>query len=137
MREEMRQMYKNGKLTVYGRRMSKFLERALPDEKMDEWGWSLSRKEPAEIKRRAAEKTDPNADTSVLESKIDQLVYKLYGLTDDEIAIVEGKNETNQEPQGKTAGRPFASPRKRRQVITSALSESTDDKVRELMNMEG
>ena len=55
-REEMRQMYKDGKLTAYGRRMSKFLERALPDEKVDEWGWSLSRKERAEIKRRAAEK---------------------------------------------------------------------------------
>ena len=44
-REEMRQMYKDGKLTAYGRRMSKFLERALPDEKVDEWGWNLSRKE--------------------------------------------------------------------------------------------
>ena len=55
-REEMRQMYADGKLTAYGRRMSKFLERALPDEKVDEWGWNLSRKERAEIKRRAAEK---------------------------------------------------------------------------------
>ena len=55
-REEMRLMYKDGKLTVYGRRMSKFLEHALPDEKVDEWGWNLSRKERAEIKRRAAEK---------------------------------------------------------------------------------
>ena len=54
-REEMRQMYKGGKLTAYGRRMSNFLERALPDEKVDEWGWSFSRKERAEIKRRAAE----------------------------------------------------------------------------------
>lgn len=52
-REEMRQMYKDGKLTAYGRRMSKFLERALPDEKVDEWGWNLSRKERTEIKRRA------------------------------------------------------------------------------------
>ena len=56
MREEMRQIYKDGKLTEYGRRMSKFLERALPDEKVDEWGWDLSRKERTEIKRRAAEK---------------------------------------------------------------------------------
>ena len=55
-REEMRQMYRDGKLTAYGRRMSKFLERALPGEKVDEWGWNLSRKERAEIKRRAAEK---------------------------------------------------------------------------------
>ena len=55
-REEMRLMYKDGKLTAYGRRMSKFLERALPDEKVDEWGWDLPRKERADIKRRAAEK---------------------------------------------------------------------------------
>jgi hypothetical protein len=32
------------------------------------------------------------ADTSVLERKIDELVYQLYGLTDEEIAIVEGKD---------------------------------------------
>lgn len=55
-REKMRLMYEDGKLTAYGRRMSNFLERALLDEKVDEWGWSLSRKERAEIKRRAAEK---------------------------------------------------------------------------------
>lgn len=29
------------------------------------------------------------ADTSALEGEIDNIVYKLYGLTDDEIAIVE------------------------------------------------
>lgn len=29
-----------------------------------------------------------SADTSALESEIDQLVYQLYGLTDDEIKIV-------------------------------------------------
>jgi len=39
----------------------------------------------------AAKKADPNADTSALEKEIDALVYKLYGLTDEEIAIVEGK----------------------------------------------
>ena len=38
----------------------------------------------------AAKKEDPNADTSALEAEIDQLVYKLYGLTEEEIAIVEG-----------------------------------------------
>ena len=32
-------------------------------------------------------------DTSSLEARIDQLVYQLYGLTDEEIAIVEGRNE--------------------------------------------
>jgi len=33
------------------------------------------------------------ADTSALEAEIDQLVYKLYGLTEEEIAIVEGRGE--------------------------------------------
>ena len=36
-------------------------------------------------------KTNPFADTTNLENEIDQLVYKLYGLTDEEIKIVEGK----------------------------------------------
>ena len=39
----------------------------------------------------AAKKDNPQADTSELERKIDELVYKLYGLTDEEIAIVEGR----------------------------------------------
>lgn len=34
-------------------------------------------------------KKNPLADTSNLEAKIDQLVYKLYGLTEEEIQIVE------------------------------------------------
>ena len=38
----------------------------------------------------AAKAAAPNADTSNLENEIDKLVYGLYGLTDDEIAIVEG-----------------------------------------------
>ena len=33
--------------------------------------------------------TDPDADVSDLEKQIDQIVYLLYGLADDEIAIVE------------------------------------------------
>ena len=37
--EEMRRMYKDGKLTPYGKRMAKFLDRALPPEKVDEWGF--------------------------------------------------------------------------------------------------
>ena len=36
---------------------------------------------------------DPSADTSALEARIDQLVYKLYGLTEEEIAVVEGTGE--------------------------------------------
>ncbi len=34
---------------------------------------------------------DPSADTTELETLIDQLVYELYGLTEEEIRIVEGK----------------------------------------------
>lgn len=37
----------------------------------------------------SAKKANPNADTTSLEREIDQLVYELYGLTDEEIAIVE------------------------------------------------
>ena len=37
-----------------------------------------------------AKRTDLDADVSKLENKIDQMVYSLYGLADDEIAIVEG-----------------------------------------------
>ena len=32
---------------------------------------------------------DPKADVSKLEHQINQLVYQLYGLTDEEIAIAE------------------------------------------------
>ncbi len=39
----------------------------------------------------SAKKKNPEADTSALETEIDNLVYQLYGLTEDEIKIVEGK----------------------------------------------
>uniref|UniRef100_UPI002473F177 TaqI-like C-terminal specificity domain-containing protein n=1 Tax=Lunatimonas salinarum TaxID=1774590 RepID=UPI002473F177 len=35
-------------------------------------------------------KQDPTSDTSILEAKIDQLVYEMYGLSEEEIGIVEG-----------------------------------------------
>jgi len=31
------------------------------------------------------------ADTTPLENEIDKIIYDLYGLTNDEIAIIEGK----------------------------------------------
>ena len=37
----------------------------------------------------STKKTNPQADTTALEAEIDQLVYELYGLTEEEIAIVE------------------------------------------------
>ena len=36
-----------------------------------------------------AKRTDPNADVSELENEINQIVYSLYNLTPDEVAIVE------------------------------------------------
>lgn len=36
-----------------------------------------------------AKKANPLADTTALETEIDQLVYELYGLTEEEIQIVE------------------------------------------------
>ena len=50
----------------------------------------------------AAKKADPDADVSALETEIAQLVYSLYGLTREEIAIIE---ESLQE---RTAGRKVA-----------------------------
>ena len=38
-----------------------------------------------------AKKTDPNADMTELENEIDKLVYELYNLTPNEIAIVEAR----------------------------------------------
>ena len=55
-RDTVKSMYKDGKLTSQGRSLAKLMDRIMPDEKVDEWGWNLSRKERAAIKRRAAEK---------------------------------------------------------------------------------
>ncbi|MBR4838411.1 MAG: Eco57I restriction-modification methylase domain-containing protein [Bacteroidales bacterium] len=38
-----------------------------------------------------AKKGNPTIDTTEIESEIDHLVYQLYGLTDKEIAVIEGK----------------------------------------------
>jgi hypothetical protein len=37
----------------------------------------------------AAKKADPDADTRALEDRIDLMVYKLYGLTPEECAVVD------------------------------------------------
>ena len=39
----------------------------------------------------AAKKANPQADTCTEEAEIDRLVYDLYGLTEEEIVIIEGK----------------------------------------------
>ena len=41
----------------------------------------------------SAKQSDPGEDTTALEREIDQLVYALYGLTEAEIAIVEGNDK--------------------------------------------
>ena len=38
----------------------------------------------------SAKASHPNSDTSVEEAKVNRLVYALYGLSDDEIAVIEG-----------------------------------------------
>ena len=45
----------------------------------------------------AAKKENPKANTIAWEREIDQLVYQLYELTDEEIMIVEGRGENNVE----------------------------------------
>ena len=55
-RKTVRGMCKDGTLTSQGRSLAKLMDRLMPPEKVDEWGWNLSRKERAAIKRRAAEK---------------------------------------------------------------------------------
>lgn len=39
-----------------------------------------------------SKKSNPEADTSELEAEIDKLVYELYGLSEEEIKVVKGKN---------------------------------------------
>lgn len=55
-RTAVKSLCKDGKLTPQGRSLAKLMDRIMPDEKVDEWGWNLSRKERAAIKRRAAER---------------------------------------------------------------------------------
>ena len=39
----------------------------------------------------ALKKQNPDAETSQLEAEIDRMVYELYGLTEEEIALVENR----------------------------------------------
>lgn len=45
-----------------------------------------------------AKQKDPDAYTSTMERQIDQMVYKLYGLTEKEIKIVEGEINRMENP---------------------------------------
>lgn len=51
----------------------------------------------------SARRDDPSADTSAWEAEIDRLVYALYGLTDEEIAIVEQSGGQKSETDGRKA----------------------------------
>ena len=55
-RSAVKALSKDGKLTPQGRSLAKLMDRIMPDEKVDELGWKLSRKERAAINKRAAEK---------------------------------------------------------------------------------
>ena len=39
----------------------------------------------------SAKEKNPDTDTSKLENQLDEMVYKLYELTEEEIAIIENK----------------------------------------------
>jgi hypothetical protein len=43
----------------------------------------------------AAKQENPNADTTALEREIDNLVYALYGLTPEEVAIIESGSKSS------------------------------------------
>jgi hypothetical protein len=53
----------------------------------------------------AVKKKDPVADTSKLEDEIDALVYDLYNLTPEEIAIVEGSSKKQNDKEEKISSR--------------------------------
>lgn len=59
----------------------------------------------------AAKKADPTADVSALEAKIDQLVYKLYNLTPEEIKIIEESVAKSAKPAKKSKAK--AAPKKK------------------------
>jgi hypothetical protein len=78
----------------------------------------------------AAKKANPAADISALESEIDALVYQLYGLTEEEIKVVEGKDKVGQEAAVTAAAGPAPS-RKRSRAAKQAESDEEEDEVLE------
>jgi hypothetical protein len=65
----------------------------------------------------------------MLEAEIDQLVYKLYGLTDEEIAVVEGRGaETAPDGTGDASERIKVAPGKpRRRSTVEAVNEDDEE----------
>ena len=62
-RQEVASWYKHGRLTPHGRQMTKMLDCALPPEKVDAWGFLLTRKERGGFRREAEEKKRIEAET--------------------------------------------------------------------------
>lgn len=84
----------------------------------------------------AAKKANPAANTAELESEIDALVYKLYGLTEEEIKVVEGKEREGvvAERQLQNSGLGVARPRQgggRRNARPASPPQYGDDEVLE------
>ncbi len=102
--------------------------RKLPIPKAD----SSIKKNVIEVVDRilAAKKANPAADTSALESEIDALVYQLYGLTEEEIKVVEGKDKVGQETAVTAAAAPAPS-RKRSRAAKQAEADEEEDEVLE------
>lgn len=67
----------------------------IPSERLSFWyplhNWAGKADSSGWMTKFSPESSDPEADTTAWEQEIDRLVYELYGLTEDEIAIVEGK----------------------------------------------
>lgn len=59
------------------------------------------------------------------------LLAKHHCLIGDEVAIAEGKVESNQKPEDKIVHRSAALPRKRRQAVIPVVSASPDDEILE------
>ena len=72
----------------------------------------------------ASKAKDREADTSPLEAKIDHLVYKLYGLTEEEIAVVEGAGEKKP-----TAPKSERNARSRRSEALPVADDEDDEKL--------
>jgi hypothetical protein len=68
------------------RELNKVIFETIPVKKIEEDSFFISRVNQI----LSIKKQDPTADTTSLEQEIDQIVYELYGLTEEEIEIVEG-----------------------------------------------
>ena len=55
-RQDIAMWYKDGKLTPFGRQMAKVRDCALAPEKVDEWGFLLTRKEREAVRWEAEKK---------------------------------------------------------------------------------